>query len=104
MFGMGIQELLVLGIVGFIVFMVTGYKASEAGGKIGAGIKSLRENIKQIKNDVSLTDSTKDDDKSKSLNTMDEIKQNLGDIPKLDELKRISKTVSNVRRFTRFLG
>ena len=104
MFGMGPQEMLVVGVVVVVFFMLSGRSPSEAGKKLGKSIRGIKENVQQVKDEVDVVKSAGKDEDAQSLNPLDEIKKGLDDIPELDSIKEIAQTTSQLKRFTRFLG
>lgn len=104
MFGIGPQELLIVGIIAVVFFLLTGRNPAEAGKKLGKGIRDIKENVDQVKSEVVPKESAEEGEEAQSLNPLEEIKRELEDIPGVNEAMEISQTTSKIRRFTRFLG
>ena len=104
MFGMGPQELLVVGVIGVVIFLLSGRKASEAGKSLGKSIRELKDNVEQMKTDITPQESSEKKDEAQSMNPLDEIRKELDGMPGLGKIRRFTETTSQIRRFTKFLG
>ncbi len=95
MFGLGLQEILVILVILFVLFGAK--RLPQIGEGLGKTVKELRKIRDERKADK---EKEKKDQKG---NVISEIKKEVEDIPGLKEVTEIKKTADQVKNITKFL-